>query len=107
MSRTMAVNIFTVANSADQSELVAVASELAGYISNLTGFIDQEITRSSDGKRVVVITHWQTPADHYACFESKEQPPVGQRMIELIQSGRVEMHLDLYETVKVTKVPVN
>jgi len=96
--RVTAINSFIVEPSR-QSELVEIATELSTFTSGLQGFIRQEIKRSEDGTRVLIITDWKSADDHYNCMENASQPPAGQRMISLLASGAVQMHLGLYENV--------
>lgn len=77
------INIFTVAPENRQKLIDLLRDGTETSISKLPGWISTNFLSSTDGKRVIVYSQWQSPKDIEAMRQQPEMGPYLQRVAAL------------------------
>jgi hypothetical protein len=91
------INVFSGAVHNLEQIATTIKSEILPTLRKQEGFMGCRLYRRCDGIELVQCTDWESLTNHETSIDSAELAMVGLRLMELLDSGEVEMHVDAYE----------
>ncbi len=80
-----------------QDDLVKLSEKTAPKFADQPGFISQTMHKSHDGTSLVSYLQWRCKDDHEKCMENPDLKEAGAELMELIESGKVEMQVQTFD----------
>lgn len=93
------INRFTMAPEDQQALADILTTDIMPTLAREPGFLSTKLHRSTDGTRLVQVTEWRMPEDHFACMKSPRMASVGRRMMTFLEFGKAAMEVHTYDLI--------
>ena len=92
-----AISVFSGAPQLLKEVAETIENDVLPELRKQSGFLGTKLYRRRDGIELVQCTDWDSLDAHDVSSTSAEMAMVGRRLMELLDSGSVELYVDTYE----------